>query len=100
MKQLESDPWSGAAAKYPIDSKFKGRVTNITEYGAFVELEAGIEGLVHVSDMSWVKKNVHPGQIVSTSQEVEVVVLAVDEDKSRPEGRRAGKECVKPSRSR
>lgn len=83
MKQLESDPWDGAGAKYPVGAKLSGRVTNITEYGAFVELEAGIEGLVHVSEMSWTKKNVHPGKIVSTSQEVEVVVLEVDEDKRR-----------------
>ena len=83
MKQLESDPWEGASAKYPIGGKFSGRVTNITEYGAFVELEAGIEGLVHVSEMSWTKKNVHPGKIVSTSQEVDVVILEVDEDKRR-----------------
>ncbi|HEX8447407.1 MAG TPA: 30S ribosomal protein S1 [Sphingomonas sp.] len=83
MKQLESDPWEGAAAKYPIDGKFTGRVTNITEYGAFVELEPGIEGLVHVSEMSWTKKNVHPGKIVSTSQEVDVVILEVDQDKRR-----------------
>ncbi|EZP52645.1 MULTISPECIES: 30S ribosomal protein S1 [Sphingomonas] len=83
MKQLESDPWDGASAKYPIGAKLSGRVTNITEYGAFVELEAGIEGLVHVSEMSWTKKNVHPGKIVSTSQEVDVVVLEVDEDKRR-----------------
>jgi small subunit ribosomal protein S1 len=83
MKQLESDPWEGAQAKYPIGAKFSGRVTNITEYGAFVELESGIEGLVHVSEMSWTKKNVHPGKIVSTSQEVEVVILEVDEDKRR-----------------
>jgi len=83
MKQLESDPWEGAAAKYPIGGKFSGRVTNITEYGAFVELEPGIEGLVHVSEMSWTKKNVHPGKIVSTSQEVEVVILEVDEEKRR-----------------
>ena len=83
MKQLESDPWDGAMAKYPVGAKLSGRVTNITEYGAFVELEAGIEGLVHVSEMSWTKKNVHPGKIVSTSQEVDVVVLEVDEDKRR-----------------
>ncbi|WP_372918119.1 30S ribosomal protein S1 [Sandarakinorhabdus sp.] len=83
MKQLEADPWTTAAAKYAVDTKHKGRVTNITEYGAFVELEAGIEGLVHVSEMSWVKKNVHPGKIVSTSQEVEVIVLEVDEEKRR-----------------
>ena len=83
MKQLESDPWDGASAKYPVGAKLSGRVTNITEYGAFVELEPGIEGLVHVSEMSWTKKNVHPGKIVSTSQEVDVVVLEVDEDKRR-----------------
>jgi small subunit ribosomal protein S1 len=83
MKQLESDPWDGAAAKYQVDGTFTGRVTNITEYGAFVELEPGIEGLVHVSEMSWTKKNVHPGKIVSTSQEVEVKVLEVDEEKRR-----------------
>jgi small subunit ribosomal protein S1 len=83
MKQLESDPWDGASAKYPLGAKLSGRVTNITEYGAFVELEPGIEGLVHVSEMSWTKKNVHPGKIVSTSQEVEVMVLEVDEEKRR-----------------
>jgi len=83
MKQLESDPWEGAAVKYPIGGVFRGRVTNITEYGAFVELEPGIEGLVHVSEMSWTKKNVHPGKIVSTSQEVDVKVLEVDEEKRR-----------------
>ncbi|WP_226635991.1 30S ribosomal protein S1 [Novosphingobium profundi] len=83
MKQLESDPWEGAAVKYPVGAKLSGTVTNITEYGAFVELEPGIEGLVHVSEMSWTKKNVHPGKIVSTSQEVEVMVLEVDSDKRR-----------------
>ncbi len=83
MKQLQADPWEGIAAKYPIGAKFTGRVTNITDYGAFVELEPGIEGLIHVSEMSWTKKNVHPGKIVSTSQEVEVMVLEVDPDKRR-----------------
>ncbi len=83
MKQLEADPWEGVEAKYPIGAKYSGQVTNITDYGAFVELEAGIEGLVHVSEMSWTKKNVHPGKIVSTSQEVEVVVLEVDSNKRR-----------------
>ncbi len=83
IKQLSPDPWEGVAAKYPVGAKFKGKVTNITDYGAFVELEDGIEGLVHVSEMSWVKKNVHPGKIVSTSQEVEVMVLEVDEQKRR-----------------
>ncbi|MEM8937644.1 MAG: 30S ribosomal protein S1, partial [Pseudomonadota bacterium] len=83
IKQLQPDPWEGVAAKYPISGRFTGRVTNITDYGAFVELEDGIEGLVHVSEMSWVKKNVHPGKIVSTSQQVEVMVLEVDETKRR-----------------
>ncbi|MCP5370330.1 MAG: 30S ribosomal protein S1 [Hyphomicrobiales bacterium] len=83
MKQLEADPWDGVAAKYPVGTKFMGRVTNITDYGAFVELEPGVEGLVHVSEMSWTKKNVHPGKIVSTSQEVEVMVLDTDPDKRR-----------------
>ncbi|WP_421725560.1 30S ribosomal protein S1 [Bauldia sp.] len=83
MKQLEADPWEGIEAKYPIEVKFKGRVTNITDYGAFVELEPGIEGLIHVSEMSWTKKNVHPGKIVSTSQEVEVMILEVDPVKRR-----------------
>ncbi len=83
MKQLEDDPWGTVDTKYPIESRFSGRVTNITDYGAFVELEPGIEGLVHVSEMSWTKKNVHPGKIVSTSQEVEVVVLDVDASKRR-----------------
>ena len=83
MKQLEADPWEGVDAKYPVSTRFSGRVTNITDYGAFVELEPGIEGLVHVSEMSWTKKNVHPGKIVSTSQEVEVVVLDVDPVKRR-----------------
>ncbi|MDR7103458.1 30S ribosomal protein S1 [Croceicoccus sp. BE223] len=83
MKQLESDPWDGVGVKYPVGAKLSGVVTNITEYGAFVELEAGIEGLVHVSEMSWTKKNVHPGKIVSTSQEVDVMVLEVDADKRR-----------------
>ena len=83
MKQLEADPWEGVELKYPVGTKFLGRVTNITDYGAFIELEPGVEGLVHVSEMSWTKKNVHPGKIVSTSQEVEVVVLDVDKDKRR-----------------
>ncbi|NCC03942.1 MAG: 30S ribosomal protein S1 [Proteobacteria bacterium] len=83
MKQLEADPWEGVVDRYPAGLKMKGRVTNITDYGAFVELEPGIEGLVHVSEMSWTKKNVHPGKIVATSQEVEVVVLDVDLSKRR-----------------
>jgi small subunit ribosomal protein S1 len=83
IKQLQGDPWQGVEAKYPVSAKFTGRVTNITDYGAFVELEPGIEGLIHVSEMSWTKKNVHPGKIVSTSQEVEVVILEVDPVKRR-----------------
>ncbi|MDP9086438.1 MAG: 30S ribosomal protein S1 [Pseudomonadota bacterium] len=83
MKQLLDDPWQGIEAKYPIEARFHGRVTNITDYGAFVELEPGIEGLIHVSEMSWTKKNVHPGKIVATSQEVDVQVLEVDSVKRR-----------------
>ena len=83
MKQLQSDPWEGVDLKYPVGGKFSGRITNITDYGAFVELESGVEGLVHVSEMSWTKKNVHPGKIVSTSQEVDVIVLEVDASKRR-----------------
>ena len=83
MKQLLEDPWQGIEAKYPVGTRFHGRVTNITDYGAFVELEPGIEGLIHVSEMSWTKKNVHPGKIVSTSQEVDVQVLEVDAVKRR-----------------
>lgn len=83
MKQLEADPWKGVRERYASGQRLQGRVTNITDYGAFVELEPGIEGLVHVSEMSWTKKNVHPGKIVSTSQEVDVMVLDVDPDKRR-----------------
>ena len=83
MKQLDNDPWAGVEERFPVGSRFTGRVTNITDYGAFVELDTGIEGLVHVSEMSWTKKNVHPGKIVSTSQEVEVEVLEVDASKRR-----------------
>jgi len=83
IKQLLADPWEAIEAKYPIEARFSGRVTNITDYGAFVELEPGIEGLIHVSEMSWTKKNVHPGKIVSTSQEVEVQILEVDSSKRR-----------------
>jgi small subunit ribosomal protein S1 len=83
IKQLEADPWQGIAAKYPVGARLKGTVTNITDYGAFVELEPGVEGLIHVSEMSWTKKNIHPGKIISTSQEVEVQVLEVDPEKRR-----------------
>jgi small subunit ribosomal protein S1 len=83
IKQLEADPWEGIAAKYAVGSRLKGTVTNITDYGAFVELEPGVEGLIHVSEMSWTKKNIHPGKIISTSQEVEVQVLEVDPEKRR-----------------
>jgi small subunit ribosomal protein S1 len=83
MKQLQSDPWQGIEAKYPIGARFTGTITNIADYGAFVELEPGVEGLIHVSEMSWTKKNTHPGKIVSTSQQVDVQVLEVDPNKRR-----------------
>jgi small subunit ribosomal protein S1 len=83
MKQLQADPWAGIEAKYPVGARFKGTVTNIADYGAFVELEPGVEGLIHVSEMSWTKKNVHPGKIVSTSQQVDVQILEVDPQKRR-----------------
>jgi small subunit ribosomal protein S1 len=83
MKQLQADPWGGIEAKYPVGARFKGTVTNIADYGAFVELEPGVEGLIHVSEMSWTKKNIHPGKIVSTSQQVEVQILEVDAQKRR-----------------
>jgi small subunit ribosomal protein S1 len=83
MKQLDKDPWELVAGKYPIGAKVRGKVTNITDYGAFIELEDGIEGLVHVSEMSWTKKNVHPGKILSTSEEVDVQVLEIDSSKRR-----------------
>jgi small subunit ribosomal protein S1 len=83
MKQLQADPWAGIEAKYPVGVRYKGTVTNIADYGAFVELEPGVEGLIHVSEMSWTKKNIHPGKIVSTSQQVEVQVLEVDAQKRR-----------------
>ncbi len=83
MKQLQADPWAGIEAKYPVGSRFQGTVTNIADYGAFVELEPGVEGLIHVSEMSWTKKNTHPGKIVSTSQQVEVQILEVDPQKRR-----------------
>ncbi|MBN9277400.1 MAG: 30S ribosomal protein S1, partial [Hyphomicrobium sp.] len=83
MKQLQSDPWQGIEAKYPVGARFTGTITNIADYGAFVELEPGVEGLIHVSEMSWTKKNTHPGKIVSTSQQVDVQVLEVDPNKRR-----------------
>jgi small subunit ribosomal protein S1 len=83
MKQLQTDPWAGIEAKYPVGGRFSGTVTNIADYGAFVELEPGVEGLIHVSEMSWTKKNTHPGKIVSTSQQVDVQILEVDPQKRR-----------------
>jgi small subunit ribosomal protein S1 len=83
MKQLQTDPWEGVGAKYPVGARFRGKVTNVTDYGAFVELEPGVEGLVHVSEMSWVKKNMHPNKIVNPGQDVEVMVLEVDSNKRR-----------------
>jgi small subunit ribosomal protein S1 len=83
MKQLQTDPWEGVAAKYPVGARLKGKITNVTDYGAFVELEPGVEGLVHVSEMSWVKKNLAPGKIVQPGQDVDVAVLEVDSNKRR-----------------
>ncbi len=83
MKQMNDDPWSGVIARFVVGEKYKGTITNITDYGAFVELEDGVEGLVHVSEMSWTKKNAHPGKIVATSQEVDVMVIDIDEEKRR-----------------
>src|SRR6185295_7515687 len=83
MKQLQTDPWEGVGAKYPVGARFKGKVTNVTDYGAFVELESGVEGLVHVSEMSWVKKNLAPAKIVTPRTEVDVQVLEVDSNKRR-----------------
>jgi len=83
MKQLQTDPWEGVDVKYPVGSRFNGKITNVTDYGAFVELEAGVEGLVHVSEMSWVKKNLHPNKIVNPEDEVDVMVLEVDANKRR-----------------
>jgi len=83
LKQLESDPWDVIGSKYPIGAKITGTITNITDYGAFVEIEPGIEGLIHVSEMSWTKKNIHPSKVVSTSQQVEVVILEIDSSKRR-----------------
>ncbi|WP_438721872.1 30S ribosomal protein S1 [Bartonella rochalimae] len=83
MKQLENDPWDNINTKYPVGKKITGAVTNITDYGSFVEIEPGIEGLIHVSEMSWTKKNIHPGKLLSISQEVEVVILEIDSSKRR-----------------
>ena len=83
MKQLEADPWQGTVERFPVGTKLKGRVSNITDYGAFVQLEPGIEGLVHISEMSWSQRNVHPRKLVSVSQEVDVVVLDIDEKRRR-----------------
>src|SRR6201999_4256693 len=83
MKQLQTDPWEGVATKYPVGVQFKGKVTNVTDYGAFVELEPGVEGLVHVSEMSWVKKNLAPSKLVTPGTEVDVQVLEVDSNKRR-----------------
>lgn len=92
IKQLQDDPWAGVAERYPVGKRLQGLVTNIADYGAFVELEPGVEGLVHVSEMSWTKRNIHPGKIVATSQKIEVMVL-----ETNPERRRISlglKQCV------
>ena len=83
IKQLGDDPWHGVARRYPTGTRLFGKVTNIADYGAFVEIEPGIEGLVHVSEMDWTNKNVAPAKVVSLGEEVEVMVLEIDEDKRR-----------------
>ena len=83
LKQLVPDPWENIAGKYPEGEKYKGKVTNLADYGAFVELEPGVEGLVHISEMSWTRKLRHPSQMVRAGDEVEVIVLGVDQDKKR-----------------
>lgn len=83
LKQLAGDPWADVAARYPVAAKLSGKVTNITDYGCFVELEEGIEGLVHVSEMDWTNKNVNPNKVVFLSQSVDVIVLDVDADRRR-----------------
>lgn len=83
LKQMGSDPWVDLAAKYPENSKMSGKVSNIADYGCFVELEVGVEGLVHVSEMDWTNKNVHPSKVVHLGEEVEVMVLDIDEERRR-----------------
>ena len=83
MKQLLTDPWEGIGAKYPPGTRFRGVVTNITDYGAFVELESGVEGLAHVSELAWTKKNLHPSKVLEVGLEVDVMVLDVDADRRR-----------------
>ena len=83
LKQLGDDPWVGLARRYPQGTRLFGKVTNITDYGAFVEIDAGIEGLVHVSEMDWTNKNVSPSKVVSLGDEVEVMILEIDEDRRR-----------------
>ena len=83
VKQLGEDPWVGLARRYPQGTRLFGKVTNLTDYGAFVEVEAGIEGLVHVSEMDWTNKNVDPRKVVTLGDEVEVMVLDIDEERRR-----------------
>ena len=83
MKQLGDDPWVGIARRYPAGTRLFGKVTNLTDYGSFVEIEQGIEGLVHVSEMDWTNKNVHPSKVVSLGDEVEVMILEIDEERRR-----------------
>ena len=83
MKQLGEDPWSGLTRRYPQGTRLFGKVSNLTDYGAFVEIEQGIEGLVHVSEMDWTNKNVHPSKVVQLGDEVEVMILEIDEDRRR-----------------
>lgn len=83
LKQLDDDPWKGLSRRYPVSTRLFGKVSNLTDYGAFVEIEAGIEGLVHVSEMDWTNKNIHPGKIAQLGDEVEVMILEIDEDRRR-----------------
>src|SRR5512135_2825438 len=83
MKQLGEDPWVGLSRRYPTGTRLFGKVTNLTDYGAFVEVEQGIEGLVHVSEMDWTNKNVHPSKVVQLGDEVEVMILEIDEERRR-----------------
>ena len=83
LKQLQPDPWDKLIGKYVENNKYTGKVTKVTDYGAFVELEPGIEGLIHISEMTWSKSNIHPGKIVSNSQDIEIIILDIDKEKRR-----------------
>src|SRR2546422_9957566 len=93
MKQTEEDPWMALPQKYPVGTRIKGKVRNLTSFGAFVEIEPGIDGLIHISDMSWTKRVQHPSEVVKKGDEVDVLILNVDAENKRSEERRVGKEC-------